>query len=402
MTGAAVIAVVAEPDACVVTAGDGPHDRPVPPGVGGGESPAHPRAAAGTATPCRRGPMPCGTRIGRFNRPPRCRRGRGSPPTLHAQATGGVGGTAHQWFFSPEGAKTFEEVFIVTAAWIIPMPDSPPEGRLLLRGLRRLQVIQSHGPAWRGGTAYRWRPPWAGASARVPPGDGRRMPGKAQESGPPLRASDESDSSRTDPTRPTDPSDRTDRSGWGGWAESVRQVRARYALNTGWKKKHLVEGLPCSKDCWKCWWTCLQKMGWGHFRMGFLFLVRAKFWDAMDFFTRRLAGRMVYPNAGPVYPRRSWTWLAGWLHDGCRLTATRDKKWQTPLMLAVDYAQPYCAALYLLSWGADPNLSDKDGTTALHIACTVEPDLSMICLLVGHGADVTVRNAEGKTPEQSQ
>lgn len=121
VTGAAVIAVSAEPDACVVTAATGPHDGDLLLRVLAAASPLRDRVGwplGGDAL----SPGAYAVRhLAWTVQPPATVQAReGQPLTLHAEATGGVGGTAYQWFFSPEGAKAYEEVpGAIFPAWII-------------------------------------------------------------------------------------------------------------------------------------------------------------------------------------------------------------------------------------------------------------------------------------------
>ncbi|CAG8510565.1 3433_t:CDS:2 [Paraglomus occultum] len=67
----------------------------------------------------------------------------------------------------------------------------------------------------------------------------------------------------------------------------------------------------------------------------------------------------------------------------------------SPLTAAVSYNHIQIVE-YLLSQRADINIRDMDGDTPLYAAETVE----MAQLLLAHGADPTVKNAEGKTPAE--
>ena len=52
----------------------------------------------------------------------------------------------------------------------------------------------------------------------------------------------------------------------------------------------------------------------------------------------------------------------------------------------------------LLAHGADPNIANQQGMTALHIAAFAGPDRSEIArLLLAHGADASIRDTQGRT-----
>ncbi|NLV42253.1 MAG: immunoglobulin domain-containing protein [Candidatus Hydrogenedentes bacterium] len=145
VTGAAVIAVVAEPDACVVTAATGPHDGDLLLRVLAAASPLRDRVGwplDGDAL------SPGAYAVRHLDwavQPPATVQAReGQALTLHAQATGGVGGTAHQWFFSPEGAKAFEEVpGAVFPAWLIGSVLSSQAGDYYCEARDAWETIQS-------------------------------------------------------------------------------------------------------------------------------------------------------------------------------------------------------------------------------------------------------------------
>lgn len=165
------------------------------------------------------------------------------------------------------------------------------------------------------------------------------------------------------------------------------------------EETHRMEELPLQEKLLEMLVDVLSKMGLGMLGWMTFFFFYFQFRDKMDFltgdwFTRKLTRMQGLHNAAE---KDLVSRIAELLDAGADCNV-RDKKGQTPLMVAADNIS-YGAALYLLSRGADPNLSDRDGNTALHLACA-GADLSMICLLVGHGADITVRDEGGKTPEQ--
>lgn len=57
----------------------------------------------------------------------------------------------------------------------------------------------------------------------------------------------------------------------------------------------------------------------------------------------------------------------------------------------------FVVAQKLVEMHANPNLTDIWGNTALHLACARREE-AVIMLLLGAGADMTIRNADGKTP----
>ncbi|XP_011926940.1 PREDICTED: ankyrin repeat domain-containing protein 36B-like [Cercocebus atys] len=66
-----------------------------------------------------------------------------------------------------------------------------------------------------------------------------------------------------------------------------------------------------------------------------------------------------------------------------------DREYRTPLIKAVQLRQEVCATI-LLKNGADPNIMDFFGKTALHYAVYNE-DTSMIETLLCYGADIEER-----------
>lgn len=57
---------------------------------------------------------------------------------------------------------------------------------------------------------------------------------------------------------------------------------------------------------------------------------------------------------------------------------------------AVQCQQEKCVAI-LLEHGADPNLADADGNTALHLA-VISPNTSVAGLLLEHNANIDAQN----------
>lgn len=57
---------------------------------------------------------------------------------------------------------------------------------------------------------------------------------------------------------------------------------------------------------------------------------------------------------------------------------------------AVQCQQEKCVAI-LLENGADPNLADADGNTALHLA-VISPNISLSELLLQHDANIDAQN----------
>lgn len=77
------------------------------------------------------------------------------------------------------------------------------------------------------------------------------------------------------------------------------------------------------------------------------------------------------------------------------MNARDDDGW-IPLLEACYWSRPATARL-LLENGADVNIADGSGNTALHFAC-IYGSVSCARLLLDHGADVNARNNAGYTP----
>ncbi|NWZ47819.1 ANKR7 protein, partial [Haliaeetus albicilla] len=83
------------------------------------------------------------------------------------------------------------------------------------------------------------------------------------------------------------------------------------------------------------------------------------------------------------------------IQENCQLNHADNFK-RSPLTMAVQCQQEKCVAL-LLQHGADPNLADADGNTALHPA-VVSPNTTVAGLLLEHNANINAQNREGYTP----
>jgi len=145
VTGAAVIAVGAEPDACVVTAATGPQDGDLFLRVSAAASPLRDRVGWSLDGDALSPGAYAVRHLDWAVQPPATVRAReGQPLTLHAEATGGVGGTAYQWFFSPGGAKAFSPVFgAITAAWTVPHALTSQAGDYYCEASDAWETIQS-------------------------------------------------------------------------------------------------------------------------------------------------------------------------------------------------------------------------------------------------------------------
>ncbi|XP_067164804.1 ankyrin repeat domain-containing protein 7-like [Apteryx mantelli] len=73
----------------------------------------------------------------------------------------------------------------------------------------------------------------------------------------------------------------------------------------------------------------------------------------------------------------------------CKLDP-RDNFKRSPLMKAVQCQQEECVAI-LLAHGADPNLANVNGSTALHLAA-IAPNTSLAGQLLEHNARIDARN----------
>lgn len=80
------------------------------------------------------------------------------------------------------------------------------------------------------------------------------------------------------------------------------------------------------------------------------------------------------------------------ISEGISIDA-QDSNGYTPLQAATSYNHTELT-LELLTSGASINLTDHEGDTCLHLVTTPE----VLQILLDHGADVTVRNKEGRLP----
>ena len=70
---------------------------------------------------------------------------------------------------------------------------------------------------------------------------------------------------------------------------------------------------------------------------------------------------------------------------------------ETPFLGAIKWSH-FAAAERLLHHGANVNFRNSKGMTALHFLLKKRSDRRHIAMLLGYGADPTIRNAEGKSP----
>jgi hypothetical protein len=70
---------------------------------------------------------------------------------------------------------------------------------------------------------------------------------------------------------------------------------------------------------------------------------------------------------------------------------------ETPFMTAIKWSR-FAAAERLLRHGANVNAQDSRGLTALHRVLKKNSDLRHVRLLLGHGADPTLRSRDGESP----
>ena len=70
---------------------------------------------------------------------------------------------------------------------------------------------------------------------------------------------------------------------------------------------------------------------------------------------------------------------------------------ETPFLGAIKWSH-FAAAERLLHHGANVNFRNSKGMTALHFLLKKRSDRKHIAMLLGYGADPTIRNAEGESP----
>ncbi len=70
---------------------------------------------------------------------------------------------------------------------------------------------------------------------------------------------------------------------------------------------------------------------------------------------------------------------------------------ETPFLGAIKWSH-FAAAERLLHHGANVNFRNSKGMTALHFLIKKKSDRKHIAMLLGYGADPTIRNAEGESP----
>jgi ankyrin repeat protein len=70
---------------------------------------------------------------------------------------------------------------------------------------------------------------------------------------------------------------------------------------------------------------------------------------------------------------------------------------ETPFLGAIKWSR-FTAAERLLRHGANVNLQNSKGVTALHMVLKKNSDRKHVVMLLRHGADPTIRSKDGKTP----
>jgi uncharacterized protein len=85
------------------------------------------------------------------------------------------------------------------------------------------------------------------------------------------------------------------------------------------------------------------------------------------------------------------------LANGAKVDAISNNIFHNTALILATLTSQHEAASLLLARGANPNVSEKGGERALHIAAAAD-DAPMIQLLLGHGAAVSATNDDGMTP----
>jgi ankyrin repeat protein len=98
-------------------------------------------------------------------------------------------------------------------------------------------------------------------------------------------------------------------------------------------------------------------------------------------------------------------WAAGFADDveaidllvrhGARVDPVTED--ETPFLGAIKWSR-FAAAERLLHHGADVNFQNSKGVTALHLVLKKDSAPRHVAMLLGHGADPTIRSKDGKSP----
>ncbi|NXD33698.1 ANKR7 protein, partial [Copsychus sechellarum] len=84
------------------------------------------------------------------------------------------------------------------------------------------------------------------------------------------------------------------------------------------------------------------------------------------------------------------------VENKCKLNLFDNDNRSPLIKVPVQCQQEKCAAI-LLEHGADPNLADAGGSTALHLA-VLSGNTTVAGLLLEHNANIDAQNKEGYTP----